>query len=34
MFVICYYLKDPEIAITKIISKLGKDVERVRESTA
>lgn len=34
MFVIFYYLKDPEIVITKIISKLGKDVKRVRESTA
>lgn len=34
MFVTSYYCKDPEIAISKIISKLGKDVERVRESTA
>lgn len=34
MFVISYSLKDPKIAISKIISKVGKDVDRVRESTA
>lgn len=31
MFVIFYYLKNPEIAITKITCKLSKDVEKVKK---